>query len=179
MRRLLAVLALGAVVVACSEQATSPQTERRATTPGISFAATSGWSEPVYYAPPGDGTFYAPCIDDYVDEIGHMLWRIHTVTTANGYLITHHVRVLDDWHLLGDKTGIWKPLPNQLYGTYQEHGSLVNGVYEFRDNINPYIYVNEVSGTKMNFPLKVRVTINANGVVTVDRFVETCDIVGQ
>lgn len=169
-----------AFLVACKEQPTAPPQQTH-TAPAPSFsAATSGWTEFVFTADSGDGTFYAPCIDDYLDEIGHIEFRVHTVTTDNGSLTTHHVHVLDDFHLRGDRTGTWEPaLPNLMYGTYEEHSPGVNGAYEFRDNFNPYFYVNTVSGTKMNFPLKLKVTINANGEVTVDRSVERCDIVGK
>jgi len=177
------VLALAlpvALLMACKDQPSAPL-EQTHSAAAPSFAATSGWSEFVYYAEPGY-KIYATCIDDSLDEIGHIQFRVHTVTTDNGSLVTHHVHVLDDFHLLGDKTGIWKPaLPNLLYGTYEEHSSAVNGAYEFRDNFNPYIYVNQVSGTKINWPLKLKMTINANGVVTVDRSPagEWCNIIGS
>jgi len=167
-----------ALLVACKDQPSAPlQQTDGAQVP--SFAATSGWSEFVYYVEPGY-KFYAACIDDSVDESGHQQVRLHTVTTDNGSLITYQIHVLDDWHVLGDKTGIWKPaLPNLLYAKYEERSSLVNGAYEFRINFNPYIYVNEVSGTKINNPLKLKMTINANGAVTVDRSQEGCNIIGS
>jgi len=144
-----------------------------------SFSATSEWTDQVVSLPPGDIKYYAPCIDDMLDEVGDLLWNIHTVTGANGTLYFIKVRWLDGFHLVGDKTGIWTPaVPNQE-ATYSERVSRINESYGFHFNNSPYQIVNAVSGTKINWPLDITVTINANGQVTVDHTREPCNIVGK
>jgi hypothetical protein len=143
------------------------------------FSATSDWTDQVVNLPPGDVKYYAPCVDDSLDEVGPILQSFHTVTTGNGTYFFIKVRVLEGFHLVGDATGIWNPaVPNQQ-ATYSERVSGVNGSYSlhFRTFLTPI--VNEVSGTKINWPLRITVTINANGQVTVDRAIEACNIVGK
>ena len=143
------------------------------------FSATSDWTDQVVNLPPGDVKYYASCVDDMLDEVGPLLQSFHTVTTANGTHFFIKIRWLDGFHLVGDVTGIWNPaVPNQQ-ATYAERISEVNGSYIFHFRANPYQIVNEVSGTKINWPLRVTVTVNANGQVTVDRLFEACNIIGK
>ena len=178
MRRMLAVLALGAAVIACSEQATSPSDRTPAAIPMASVAATSDWTEQLMDAPLGDYTYYANCIDDFLDEVGPVLLRYHTVTTGGGSLLYFQVQPLDGYHLVGDKTGIWNPvLPQQ--GTFTERFPGSVGSYALHYTLMQG-FVNEASGTRIFWPTTSKVTINPNGTLTVERGVwDVCHIAGQ
>jgi hypothetical protein len=172
MRRLLAVLALGAVLVACSEQATSPN-------PTPSFSATSDWTEHNldYGAGNWDWSWYAACIDDYVVEAGPGLQRFHTVTTDNGLLFSMQWRPQDGYHLLGARTGIWVPAgPNKGELTERIPGTV--GSYVFHYTLN-FGFVNATSGVKTIMEYRPKVTTNANGQTTVDRVFDGCHIAGK
>jgi hypothetical protein len=172
--RTLAAALVPFVLLACSREPTAPSATLVPT-----FAATSDWTDSVENLPTGDIKFYASCIHDSMDEVGPLLQSFHTVTTAKGTYFYIKIRWLDGFHLVGDSTGIWNPsVPNQQ-ATYGERMSGVNGSYSFRFRTIPYQIVNEGSGTTVNWPLRITVTINANGIVTVDRTVESCDILGK
>ena len=172
--RKLALTLLPLLLLACDREPMAPKA-----TPVPSFAATSDWTTEVLDLPAGDFTFYAPCIDDWFDEVGPITNSFHTVTTNNGSLLYIKVGFLEGFHLVGDRTGMWNPaVPNQQ-GTYVERIPGGPGSYTFHYYLTPYFYVNEVSGTKMNWTLMLKVTINANGQVTVDRDMEPCNIVGK
>jgi hypothetical protein len=142
------------------------------------FSATSDWTDQVVNLP-GDVKYYASCVDDSLAEVGPILQSFHTVTTGNGTYLFIKVRILEGFHLVGDATGIWNPaVPNQQ-ATYSERVSGVNGSYSLHFNTYLTPIVNEVSGTKIKWSLRITVTINANGQVTVDRAVEPCNIVGK
>jgi hypothetical protein len=173
--RKLALTLVPLLFFACGREPAAPDAALVAT-----FSATSDWNDPfVVNLPPGDVKFYASCVNDMMDEVGPLLQSIHFVTTDNGTLVYIRVRWLDGFHLVGDLTGIWNPaVPNQQ-ATLVERISAVNGSYSFHFNTNPYQIVNEVSGTKINWPLRIKVTVNATGQVTVDRIMEQCNIVGK
>lgn len=144
------------------------------------FSATSDWTEQVVNLPPGDVKYYAPCVDDWLDEVGPILQRWHIVTTSNGSLVDIRVRLLDGYHNVGDKTGIWNPAVPGIEATYTERiPAGQTGSYSFHYSLTPFILVNEVSGTKMDWTLLLKVTINANGEVTVNRDFEPCHILGK
>lgn len=71
MKRSLALLALGAVLVACSEQATSPNDGTPGIDPAPTFAATHTTSNE--FEVPFSRTLQAPCLgeDVYVDGVIH------------------------------------------------------------------------------------------------------------
>jgi len=172
MRRL-ALTLVSLLSLACGREPTAPDA-------GLvpAFAATSDWNDQVVNLPPGDVKYYASCIDDMMDEVGPLLQSFHTVATANGTYGYIKIRWLDGFHLVGDATGIWNPaVPNQQ-ATYAERISDISGSYRFHFSTNPYQIVNEVSGTKVNWALRITVTVNANGQLTVDRAMEPCNIVG-
>ena len=172
MRRL-ALTLVSLLFLACSREPTASDA-------GLvpAFATTSDWNDEVVSLPPGDVKYYASCIDDLMDEVGPLLQSFHTVATANGTYVYIKVRWLDGFHLVGDATGIWNPaVPNQQ-ATYAERISDVSGSYSLHFSSNPYQIVNEVSGTKANWALRITVSINANGQITVDRAMESCNIVG-
>lgn len=173
MRRL-ALTLVSLLLLACNRESVAPDTGLVPT-----FAATSDWTDQVVNLPPGDVKYYASCIGDMMDEVGPLLQSFHTVTTANGTHFYIKIRWLDGFHLVGDSTGIWNPaVPNQQ-AMYSERISAVNESYSFHFSTNPYQIVNEVSGTKVNWPLRVTVTVNANGQVTVDRLAGACNIIGK
>lgn len=178
MRKLLAILALGATVMACSDQATSPQGKGPAVAPRASLAATSDWTEVLLNLPAGDGAFYADCTDDFLDEVGPALLRYHTVATENGTLLSFQLRTLDGYHLVGVKTGIWNPVPPQQ-GVLTERIPGAVGSYTFHYSLTQG-FQNVASGTRIYWPTQTKVTVNANGTVTVEREkFEACHIVGQ
>lgn len=178
MRKLLAILALGATVVACSDQATSPQGKGPAVAPRGSLAATSDWTEEVLDLPAGDAAFYADCTDDSLDEVGPALLRYHTVATENGTLFSFQLRTLDGYHLVGVKTGIWNPVPPQQ-GVLTERIPEAVGSFTFHYSLTQG-FQNVASGTRIYWPTQTKVTVNANGTVAVvrEKF-EACHIVGQ
>lgn len=71
MRKLLAILAVGAVVIACSDQATSTEVNASAVTPVASLAATHTTSNE--FEVPFSRTMQAPCLgeDVFVDGVIH------------------------------------------------------------------------------------------------------------
>jgi hypothetical protein len=162
------------VLAACERQPVAPQA---VSVP--SFAATSDWSDSVVNLPAGDVKYYAPCAGDSLDEVGPIIQSWHTVTTDNGSLLYIKVGFLDGYHNVGDKTGIWNPaLPNQE-ATYVERIPGTHASYTLKFTIAPFFLVNEVSGTKINWLEELKVTINANGEVTVNRDPQPCHIVGK
>jgi hypothetical protein len=174
MRRL-ALALVSLLFLACSKEPAAPDAAMVPT-----FTATSDWTDQVVNLPLGDFKFYAPCVNDSLDEVGPLLQSFHMVTTANGTIFFIKIRWLDGFHLVGDATGIWNPaVPNQQATFFEKTISLANGSYSFHFNTNPYQIVNEASGIKINWPVKTTVTINANGQVTVDRTREPCNIVGK
>lgn len=173
--RKLALTIVPVLLAACNRE---PATADSAILP--QYSATSDWTEQVFDLPSGDSKFYAPCVGDWFDEVGPISNRFHTVTTDNGSLLYIKVRQLSGFRIVGDKTGIWNPaVPNQE-GTYTERiPAGQTGSYSFHYSLIPYIFVSEVSGTKIDWPLLLKVTINANGVVTVNRDFEPCHILGK
>ena len=173
MRRL-ALTLVPLLLVACGREPAAPDA-----VPVPTFKTTSDWTDVVVDLPAGDAKYYAACVDDWLDEVGPILQSFHTVTTNNGSLGYIKVRLLDGFHLVGDNTGIWNPaVPNQG-GAWVERIPAVKDGYTFHYIITPYQIVNEVSGTKINWPLMLNVTINANGTVTVNRDYEPCNILGK
>jgi len=176
MRKPLLTLVPLLFLVSCDQEPAAPTLQAVQPTPA--FAAASDWTEEVLDLPAGDIRFHAPCVNDWFDEVGPVLNRHHTVTTINGSLVYIKVRQLDGFHIVGDKTGIWNPaLPDQE-GTYTERIPAGATAYSFHYSLIPYIFVSEESGTKMNWPLLLKVTINANGQVTVNLDFE-CKILGK
>jgi len=174
MRRL-ALALIPSLVLACERQ---PVATDAALLPA--FSATSDWTDRVVNLPPGDEKFYAPCVDDWFDEVGPILQRWHIVTTGNGSLVYIKVRFLDGYHNVGDKTGIWNPAVPGQEATYTERiPAGETGSYSFHYSLTPFIMVSEVNGTKINWTLLVKVTVNENGEVTVNRDFEPCHILGK
>lgn len=172
--RKLALTLVPLLLLACSREPTAPDAA-----PTPTFAATSDWTDSVVNLPPGDFKFYASCINDMMDEVGPILQSFHTVTTAKGTYFYIKIRWLDGFHLVGDSTGVWNPAAPNQQATYGERISGVNGSYSFRFRTTPYQIVSELTGTTINWPLRITVTITANGLVTVDRTFEQCNIIGK
>jgi hypothetical protein len=173
--RKLALALVPLLLLGCSREPAAPDAVLAPT-----FSATSDWNEEVFDLPAGDIKFFAPCVDDWFDEVGPILNRFHLVTTKDGSLFYIKVRQLDGFHIVGDKTGVWNPaVPNQE-ATYTERiPAGVIGSYSFHYSLIPYIFVSEVNGTKIDWPLLLKVTINPNGEVTVNRDFEPCHILGK
>jgi hypothetical protein len=169
----LALASISLLFLACGEEPAGPDV---ALTPSF-LAAQTDWTDQVVNLPAGDEYFYADCIDDQLDEVGPLLWNIHTVTEDNGTLFYIKIRWLDGFHLVGSRTGIWNPaVPNQG-GVYVERISGVSGSYSFHFTTSPYSIVNETTGTKLLWPLFVQITIDANGQMRVNRVWGMCKIV--
>lgn len=172
--RKLALTLVPLLVLACGQEPVAPEA-----VPAPAFAATSDWTDVVVDLPAGDFKFYAPCVDDYFDEVGPILLSFHTVTTDNGTLFYSKLRVLEGFHIVGDRTGLWnQAVPNQG-GTSVQHIPAGTGSYTFHYNLDPYLYVSEASGTKMNWPYQVKVTVTPNGQVAVNRTADWCKIIGK
>lgn len=147
--------------------------------PAPTFAVTSDWTDVRLDLPAGDIKFYAPCVDDWFDEVGSYIQSIHTVTTDDGSLFYIKFRSLEGFRIVGDRTGNWNLGVPIQQASWVERIPKGTGSYSFNFSLNPYLYVNEVSGIKMNWPLLVKVTINANGQLTVNRESFLCKILGK
>ena len=165
---------LSLLAVAC-ESVSGPAAPLLAPT----FAATSDWTDVRLDLPAGDIKFYAPCVDDWFDEVGSYIQSIHTVTADNGSLFYIKFRSLEGFQIVGDRTGKWNLGVPIQQATWVERIPGGTGSYSFNFSLNPYLYVNEASGVRMNWPLLVKVTVNANGQVTVNREMFLCKILGQ
>ena len=173
--RALPLTLLPLFLVACERQAVAPYAALRP-----AFSATSDWTDQLVNLPPGDEKFYAPCVDDWFDEVGPILQSWHIVTTDNGSLVYLKVRFPDGYHNVGDRTGIWNPAVPGQEATYTERIPAGEaGSYTFHYSLTPFIMVSEVSGTKIDWTLHLKVTINPNGEVTVNRDFEPCHILGK
>ncbi len=172
MKRFLTLLALGAVLTACSEQL--PTLDETAP----SFAATSEWTETLVDYGNGDPALSWPaaCVDDFLMEAGTGLRRKHIVTTANGTLITVQWQQLADYHLVGVNTGTWNQ-SGPTKGERTERKSTANGSWVGHYTYNSG-FVNATSGVKIIVEFGWTFTRTANGVWTVDRFVDKCHVAG-
>jgi len=147
--------------------------------PAPMFAATSDWTDVPLDLPAGDIKFYAQCVDDWFDEIGSYVQSIHTVAVDDGSLFYIKFRSLEGFQIVGDRTGEWNLAVPTQQATWVERIPGGTGSYSFNFSLNPYVYMNAVSGVKMNWPLLVKVTINATGQVTVNREMSLCRILGR
>jgi len=173
--RCLRLAPLALLIVACDQQPVAPDLESEP-----AFAATSDWSVQVLDLPAGDVSFYCAAIDDWLDEVGLVELSFHTVESDGAWLFFIKVRNPAGFHLVGDVTGIWHRATGGLpSGSYVERGAYVNGSYHLTYNVEPFLYVNETSGTTINFPLRLNFAFNANGEVKVVRVAEPCSIVGN
>ena len=171
MRRL-ALLLVPLFLVACDREPVAPDVD-----PTFA-AATSEWTTTVVEFPAGDQFFYCAAVDDTFDEVGHVQERLHTVSTDEGFLLFFKWRGLDDFHLVAERTGDWYPATNGT-STYVERGSFTHDTYTFSFRAEPYIMVSENSGMKIRWPVRIHMTVNANGQVTVDHYAEPCQILGN
>ena len=143
------------------------------------FGATSEWTDEVMDLPAGDDKYYADCVDDWFDEVGPLVWRYHTVTTATGVLFFAKLRFLDGFHIVGDNTGTWNlAVPNEG-GTWVERIPAGQGTYTLTYALAPYLFVSEQSGTTILWPSFWKVTITADGTVTANHFFEQCHVLGK
>lgn len=164
MRRWLAVLALGAVVVACSEQATSPQP------PTPSFSATSVRDVSVDQF---DFSAYNACLDEDMHLYVVLQARWQTVTTPKETRLNIHWRFLEGTRLVGTTTNdLWLPVPG-------DHGGQIGTASgDFLTVHEHLVFNNPTTGVVLAWPSNITFVKNANGEVKVDRFsyLEDCTL---
>lgn len=171
MRRL-ALTLVPLLLFACSRETAAPDAARVPT-----FSAASDWTEESIDLPAGDAWSYASCIDDWMDEVGGLRLRYHFVDTPSGWLV-YWKQSSEGYYNVGVRTGNWY-LAAPLAGAAVQRASLANDGFKFVYNIDPAILVNEGSGTRINWPLRVTVTVNANGELKVERFANPCNTIGK
>lgn len=136
------------------------------------FAATSEWYEDEFVLPEGDFFFYAPCVDDWFDEIGTVVRRRHRVIKDDGVaLIKWQIRAGDDYVARGDMTGDWYAIS----GWNSQIITTSNPAYHYSWNLH-WVVKNATTGTVLDWPIRVTVVENANGEVTVDHYAEPCKV---
>jgi hypothetical protein len=166
--RCLHLTLLPLVLVACTEQQPAAPDVDGAPV----LAATSEWYEDFIVAPEGDYTFYAPCIDDYVDEIGTIYRKRHRVIQDDGVTAVHWRLWLGKGFVLrGAKTGDWVPLPGQLVTI-----TTTLNAARHQSQVLKYAFKNTATGMVMDWPTRYHITINANGEVTTERYAEPCTV---
>jgi len=163
MRRLLAVLALGAVVVACSEQATSPN-------PTPSFSATTVRD---VFVDQFDFQAYNACLDEDMQLYVVLQTRWQTVTTAKETRLNIHWRFLDGTRLVGSKTNdVWLPVPG-------DHGGQIGTASgDFVTVHERLVFHNPTTGQVLEWSSNITFVTNARGEVTVDRmnYLDDCTL---
>jgi len=157
MRRLLAVLALGAVVVACSEQATSPN-------PTPSFSATTNWERGSFsYTSP---LIYVDCLGEDVQFSGEIPYQSHSVVSASGNtsIIFQYRPVTPHgppYAGIGQTSGTIYWYKNGLPVNVSHHVG-PGEVYTFTDH---EVYVAD-NGDKLFVEAQLHLTFNANAELT-------------
>jgi hypothetical protein len=162
----LALLAAPLMLLACDREPAAPEVDV-----APSLGATSDWLEDDYTIP-ANPPYYAPCIDDYVVEQGTVHRRRHRVIQDDGaVLIRWQVWPGDDYVVRGTATGDWYPVSgfhNKIITT------LKVGVHQ--SWTLHYVVENATTGMVLDWPVRSTFILNANGEITVDRFVEPCTV---
>jgi hypothetical protein len=165
MRRLLAVLALGAVLVACSEQATSPNS-----TPSFSATSVRDVFVDQFDIP---GPLYNACLDEEVQLHVVLQGRLQTVTTAKESRLNIHWRFLDGTRLVGSKTNdVWLPVPG-------DHGGQIGTASgDFVTVHERLAFHNPTTGQVLEWSSNITFVTNARGEVKVDRmnYLDDCTL---
>lgn len=163
----LAILAAPLVLFACDREPTAPEVDV-----APSLGATSEWVEFDTYSEEGDEFFYAPCIDDYMDDIGTLHIRRHRVIQDDGVaLVQGIVWPGDDFISRGTATGDWHPVSawhNRVTITF-------NTGFHQQQTLH-WVMENATTGMVLDWPIRTTFVINANGEITVDRYVEPCTV---
>lgn len=163
----LAILAAPLLLLACDREPAAPDVD---VSPEL--AATSEWYEDDLYVPEGGPSFYAPCIDDYVVESGTIHRKRHRVLQDDGVAVVKwQVWPGDDYVARGTVTGDWYPVSgfhNQIITTSN------TGVHQ--SWTLHWVMESATTGMVLDWPIRATFVMNANGEVTVDRYVEPCTV---
>ena len=155
MRKLLAVLALGAAAVACSEQATSPQAGT------LSLGATHT-TDNLYL--PFDGTFEALCggEDVYVDGVIHFV-QLETVSVSGNHSSSW---MGQPQGLKG--VGVTSGLPYKFTGVTRETFNIQGDAFPLTDTFVDRFRVIGPRGFQYYIETTSKVTINGVGNIVVE-----------
>ena len=114
-----------------------------------------------------DWVYYAPCLDEDMHGTGTSLIRDRYVVTPNGVrLVERNHELSDTWQLEGLTTGhIWLPVPGLSYQAVATQSG------DFLTLEERFVFKNQTTGQVIDWPSKIHFVTNAQGEVTVDRYV--------
>jgi hypothetical protein len=163
----LALLIVPLLLFACDREPVAPNVDV-----APQFAATSEWIEYTSYSPEGDVFWYAPCIDDYVDEIGPVHVKRHRVIQDDGVAVVRwNVRWGSDFIIRGTVTGDWYAVP----GSHNNVITTANVGYHQSRTLR-WVFKNATTGMVIDWSWRWTFVMNANGEWTVQRDVAPCKV---
>jgi len=167
MRTTRVALLIPLVLFACDREPAAPEVDV-----APDFAATSEWYEYELVMAEGDEFYYAPCVDDWFDEIGTVFVKLHRVIKDDGVtLVKYQIWPGDDFVARGTVTGDW-------YAVSGWHSNIVttaNVGYHYSWKLR-WVVENATTGAVLEWPIRVTVIENANGEVTVNHYAEPCKV---
>lgn len=154
------------LLLACDRAPVAPEVEA-----SPAFAATSEWYQDEIYLGEG-GLFYAPCIDDYIDEIGTVYRKRHRVIQDDGVaLVRWAIRPGDDYVARGTVTGDW-----HIVTAWHSNITTTTNVGSHYTWRLRWVVKNSTTGMVLDWPIRETLVVNANGEMTVYRYVEPCKV---